>query len=230
MTYDTNIYKWGCLKIGYSIPSHGYSSFSPFVEWTEIFGYPDFETVLELWWMTLDAEWSNIRKDAVEVPGDKSIAMTSQGFNHSARDFDWQEYMSTARPLEWESQLLSLDPIPSLHDLRRWQSMWSESVKKATKKSRVFLEMRDPRTPEPDLSLQKRNALRVFELFFGLLLDTLQPKKSLVSYDIDRQMRVPSMQLRSFGWICFYGLIGFQPTWDMGVLKPWYFRRQANNN
>jgi hypothetical protein len=72
-------------------------------------------------------------------------------------------------------------------------------VKKATKKSRVFLEMRDPRTPEPDLSLQKRNALRVFELFFGLLLDTLQPKKSLVSYDIDRQMRVPSMQLRSFG-------------------------------
>ena len=72
-------------------------------------------------------------------------------------------------------------------------------MKKATKKSRVFLEMRDTRTPEPDLSLQKRNALRVFELFFGLLLDTLQPKKSLVSYDIDRQMRVPSMQLRSFG-------------------------------
>eukprot|EP00435_Cladocopium_sp_Y103_P063298 s367_g24.t2 len=25
-------------------------------------------------------------------------------FNHSARDFDWQEYMSTARPLEWDSQ------------------------------------------------------------------------------------------------------------------------------
>ena len=45
-----------------------------------------------------------------------------QGFNHSARDFDWQEYMSTARPLEWDSQktfaiwgLSTMGGTPSSH-------------------------------------------------------------------------------------------------------------------